>query len=78
MGQSEHMEAIPVDSDQRPNIEIPTAGPREARVTVRFDEQQYQLLEFLRQEERWGTEDGEIIRRIVLEQVADMQRGDQR
>lgn len=42
-------------------------GPRTAKVMVRFDQQQRKLLEFLRAERKFGTEDGEIIRNVVLD-----------
>jgi hypothetical protein len=41
--------------------------PRPATVTVRFDQQQRKLLDFLRAEKKFGTEDGEIIRNVVLD-----------
>jgi hypothetical protein len=62
-----------MEDDAMPTMAIPGAGPRDATIAVRFDEQQYQLLEFLRQEGTWGEDDGEIIRRVVLEQIADME-----
>jgi hypothetical protein len=40
---------------------------RPAKVVVRFDQQQRKLLDFLRAEGTFGTEDGEIIRNIVLD-----------
>ena len=40
---------------------------RPAKVVVRFDQQQRKLLEFLRAEGTFGTEDGEIIRNVVLD-----------
>jgi hypothetical protein len=43
------------------------AGPRTAKVVVRFDQQQCQLLDFLRAEGTFGTSDGEIIRNVVLD-----------
>jgi hypothetical protein len=42
-------------------------SPRPARVVVRFDQQQRKLLDFLRAEGTFGTEDGEIIRNVVLD-----------
>ena len=41
--------------------------PRPAKVMVRFDQQQRKLLDSLRAEKTFGTEDGEIIRNVVLE-----------
>ncbi|MGD9922901.1 MAG: hypothetical protein AB7V13_15900 [Pseudorhodoplanes sp.] len=40
---------------------------RMAKVVVRFDQQQRKLLDFLRAEKTFGTEDGEIIRNVVLD-----------
>lgn len=45
----------------------PRLGPRPAKVVVRFDQQQRKLLDFLRAERKFGTEDGEIIRNVVLD-----------
>lgn len=42
-------------------------GPRPAKIVVRFDQQQRKLLDFLRAEKTFGTEDGEIIRKVVLD-----------
>ena len=39
---------------------------RTAKVTVRFNQQQHKLLDFLRDEGQFGSEDGEIIRNVVL------------
>ncbi len=41
--------------------------PRPGKVVVRFDQQQRKLLDFLRAEGTFGTEDGEIIRNVVLD-----------
>jgi hypothetical protein len=38
---------------------------RPANVSVRFDQQQRRLLDFLRQEGKFGTQDGEIIANVV-------------
>jgi len=38
---------------------------RAAKVSVRFDQQQRRLLDFLRQEGKFGTQDGEIIANVV-------------
>jgi hypothetical protein len=64
-----------VREDGKQTMAIPGVRARDARITVQLDEQQYQLLEFLRQEGTWGEEDGEIIRRVVLEQIAEMEGG---
>ena len=39
---------------------------RPAKITVRFNQQQRKLLDFLRAEGTFGTEDGEIIRNVIL------------
>ena len=41
--------------------------PRPAKIVVRFDQQQRKLLDFLRAERKFGTDDGEIIRNVVLD-----------
>lgn len=50
------------------------AGPRPAKVLVRFDQQQRKLLEFLRAEKKFGSEDGEIIRNVVLDYLRQQQK----
>jgi hypothetical protein len=45
----------------------PPKTARVAKVIVRFDQQQRKLLDFLRAELKFGTEDGEIIRNVVLQ-----------
>lgn len=40
---------------------------RTAKVTVRFNQQQRKLLDFLRTEGQFGTDDGEIVRNVVLQ-----------
>lgn len=40
---------------------------RPAKIVVRFDQQQRKLLDFLRTEKKFGNEDGEIIRNVVLD-----------
>jgi hypothetical protein len=45
------------------------AKPREAKIKVRFDQQQRKLLDFLRAEGKFGSDDGEIIRNVVLDYV---------
>jgi hypothetical protein len=44
-------------------------------VTVRFDQQQRKLLDFLRAEKKFGSEDGEIIRNVVLDYLKQQGRG---
>jgi hypothetical protein len=48
-------------------IDSQPTGPRPARVIVRLDQQQRKLLDFLRAEGTFGSEDGEIVRRVVLD-----------
>ena len=48
--------------------------PRPAKVIVRFDQQQRKLLDFLRAEGKFGTQDGEIIRNVVLDYLKQQQR----
>lgn len=50
-------------------------SPRLAKVTVRFDQQQRKLLDFLRAEKKFGTDDGEIIRNVVLDYIKQEKRG---
>ena len=55
----------------------PVSGPMEPRwatVVVRFDQQQRKLLDFLRAEKSFGTEDGEIIRNVVLEYLKEEEK----
>ena len=47
--------------------------PRSAKVIVRFDQQQRKLLDFLRAEGTFGTEDGEIIRNVVLDYLSQQE-----
>jgi hypothetical protein len=49
-------------------------SPRPAKVVVRFDQQQRKLLDFLRAERKFGTEDGEIIRNVVLDYLEQQKR----
>lgn len=49
-------------------------APRSAKVVVRFDQQQRKLLDFLRAERSFGTEDGEIIRNVVLEYLKEEEK----
>jgi hypothetical protein len=46
--------------------------PRPAKVVVRFDQQQRKLLDFLRAEGTFGSEDGEIIRNVVLDYLKQL------
>lgn len=50
------------------------SGPRQAKVMVRFDQQQRKLLDFLRAEKKFGSEDGEIIRNVVLDYLRQQQK----
>ena len=47
---------------------------RPAKVMVRFDQQQRKLLDFLRAERKFGTEDGEIIRNVVLDYLKQQKK----
>lgn len=58
-------------SDVKPKSPQTTA--RCAKVIVRFDQQQHKLLDFLRAERKFGTEDGEIIRNVVLQYLVQHQ-----
>lgn len=49
-------------------------SPRPGTVVVRFDQQQRRLLDFLRAEKKFGTEDGEIIRNVVLDYLKQQKR----
>ena len=49
-------------------------SPRPATVTVRFDQQQRKLIDFLRKEKKFGTEDGEIIRNVVLDYIKQQEK----
>ena len=49
-------------------------SPRPAKVMVRFDQQQRKLLDFLRAERKFGTEDGEIIRNVVLDYLKQQKK----
>jgi hypothetical protein len=50
-------------------------SPRPAKLTVRFDQQQRKLLDFLRAENKFGSTDGEIIRNVVLDYIKHQKRG---
>ena len=47
---------------------------RPAKIKVRFDQQQRKLLDFLRAERKFGSEDGEIIRNVVLDYLKQQKR----
>ena len=47
---------------------------RPAKVMVRFDQQQRKLVDFLRAEGKFGTQDGEIIRNVVLDYLKQQQK----
>ena len=49
-------------------------SPRPAKVTVRFDQQQRKLLDFLRAERKFGCDDGEIIRNVVLDYLKQQKK----
>jgi hypothetical protein len=51
---------------------------RPAKVVVRFDQQQRKLLDFLRAERKFGTEEGEIIRNVVLSYLEQQKRQSKR
>lgn len=51
-----------------------STSPRPAKVVVRFDQQQRKLLDFLRAEKKFGTEDSEIIRNVVLDYLKQQQK----
>jgi hypothetical protein len=55
-------------------IEQRPMRPRPAKVMVRFDQQQRKLLDFLRAERKFGTQDGEIIRNVVLDYFKQQQK----
>jgi hypothetical protein len=55
-------------------IEQRPMRPRPAKVIVRFDQQQRKLLEFLRADGKFGTQDGEIIRNVVLDYLKQQQK----
>jgi hypothetical protein len=51
---------------------------RPAKVVVRFDQQQRKLVDFLRAERKFGSEDGEIIRNVVLSYIEQQKRQSKR
>jgi hypothetical protein len=55
-------------------IEQRPMRPRPAKVVVKFDQQQRKLLDFLRAEGKFGTDDGEIIRNVVLDYLKQQQK----
>jgi hypothetical protein len=58
------MEESPVSKEKS---QARPMSARPGKVVVRFDQQQRKLLEFLRAERKFGSEDGEIIRNVVLD-----------
>jgi hypothetical protein len=73
MGPAHQSERKTVMSNER--IDQRPMRPRPARVIVKFDQQQRKLLDFLRKEGKFGSEDGEIIRNVVLDYLKQQQRG---
>jgi hypothetical protein len=51
---------------------------RHAKITVRFNQQQRKLLDFLRAEGTFGTADGEIIRNVVLQYLEQQKQQSKR
>ena len=47
---------------------------RPATIKVRFDQQQRKLLDFLRTEKKFGSEDSEIIRNVVLDYLKQQKK----
>ena len=56
------------------NVPARPMSPRPAKVMVRFDQQQRKLLDFLRAERKFGTDDGEIIRNVVLDYLKQQKK----
>ena len=56
------------------NVQARPMSPRPAKVMVRFDQQQRRLLDFLRAERKFGSEDGEIIRNVVLDYLKQQKK----
>jgi hypothetical protein len=56
------------------NVQARPMSPRPGRVKVRFDQQQRKLLDFLRAERKFGSEDGEIIRNVVLDYLKQQKK----
>jgi hypothetical protein len=56
------------------NVLARPTSPRPAKVMVRFDQQQRKLLDFLRAERKFGTDDGEIIRNVVLDYLKQQKK----
>ena len=56
------------------NVRARPMSSRPAKVTVRFDQQQRKLLDFLRAEGKFGSEDGEIIRNVVLDYLKQQKK----
>jgi len=47
---------------------------RPATIKVRFDQQQRKLLDFLRTEKKFGSEDSEILRNVVLDYLKQQKK----
>jgi hypothetical protein len=47
---------------------------RPARIKVRLDQQQRKLLDFLRAERKFGSDDSEIIRNVVLDYLKQQKK----
>jgi hypothetical protein len=56
------------------NVPARPMSPRPAKVMVRFDQQQRRLLDFLRAERKFGTDDGQIIRNVVLDYLKQQKK----
>lgn len=56
------------------NVVARPMSPRPAKVMVRFDQQQRRLLDFLRAERKFGTDDGQIIRNVVLDYLKQQKK----
>ena len=68
------MTALKEDAMAQEKLASRPMGPRLAKIVVRFDQQQRKLLDFLRAEGKFGTEDGEIIRNVVLDYLKQQTR----
>ena len=69
------MEESPVSKEK---LQARPMSSRPGKVVVRFDQQQRKLLEFLRAERKFGSEDGEIIRNVVLDYLKQQKRQSKR
>jgi hypothetical protein len=56
------------------NVPARPMSPRPAKVMVRFDQQQRRLLDFLRAERKFGTDDGQIIRNVVMDYLKQQKK----